>query len=55
MLWEKPYVVWGWIAFGGGALLCFGAWRRLRQIAYEAFLAFRKYPPLSPLSLVHLR
>ncbi|BGP43574.1 ferric-chelate reductase Frp1 [Rhodotorula kratochvilovae] len=37
-LFQKKYLVLGWVAFFGGWVLCFGAWRRIRQIAYEAFL-----------------
>ncbi|GAA5972825.1 hypothetical protein JCM11641_003959 [Rhodosporidiobolus odoratus] len=38
VLFEKTPIIWGWIALVGGLVLCFAAWRRLRQIAYEAFL-----------------
>ncbi|GAA5820907.1 hypothetical protein JCM11251_001871 [Rhodosporidiobolus azoricus] len=37
-LFDKWYIVFGWLAFLGGIVLCFAAWRRLRQIAYEFFL-----------------
>ncbi|GAA5892808.1 hypothetical protein JCM6882_000585 [Rhodosporidiobolus microsporus] len=37
-LFDKWYIVFGWLAFLGGIILCFAAWRRLRQIAYEFFL-----------------
>ncbi|GJN94412.1 hypothetical protein Rhopal_007492-T1 [Rhodotorula paludigena] len=37
-LFDKRYLVLGWVAFFGGWILCFMAWRRLRQIAYELFL-----------------
>ncbi|GAA5845243.1 hypothetical protein JCM9279_004814 [Rhodotorula babjevae] len=35
---EHKYLVLGWLAFFGGWVLCFGAWRRVRQVAYELFL-----------------
>ncbi|GAA6039172.1 hypothetical protein JCM8097_000452 [Rhodosporidiobolus ruineniae] len=38
VLFDKPYMLFGWVAFLGGLVLCFAAWRRLRQIAYEFFL-----------------
>ncbi|GAA5930555.1 hypothetical protein JCM10213_000746 [Rhodosporidiobolus nylandii] len=37
-LFSKVYMLWGWGAFAGGLALCFAAWRRLRQVAYEVFL-----------------
>ncbi|GAA5915226.1 hypothetical protein JCM6882_003376 [Rhodosporidiobolus microsporus] len=37
-LFNKPYLLCGWLAFLGGTVLCLASWRRLRQIAYEAFL-----------------
>ncbi|GAA5865598.1 hypothetical protein JCM8547_007661 [Rhodosporidiobolus lusitaniae] len=40
VLWDRPFMVWAWVAFVAGLILCFAAWRRIRQVAYEAFLAF---------------
>ncbi|KAM0790012.1 hypothetical protein ACM66B_005341 [Microbotryomycetes sp. NB124-2] len=38
VFWDKRYLRWGLLAFAAGVVLCFGSWRRLREISYEIFL-----------------